>query len=76
MIINFIEIQILTHFEVSDKIKTENAVAFRAVELIEFRAHLSIMLSHSTKYYPQGNALNQVIKICLGSSEMSFVTLK
>lgn len=58
MIINFIEIQILTHFEVSDKIKTENAVAFRAVELIEFRARLSYLVPLNQVLSPRERAGN------------------
>lgn len=56
-IIEFLEISIITRLEVPSKIITDNATIFRSVKLMRFCAEYSILLSHSSNYYSQGNGL-------------------
>jgi hypothetical protein len=54
---NFLEERIITRFGVPSKITTHNAKAFISHALVEFFFKYSIVLSHSSNYYTQGNEL-------------------
>lgn len=55
--IKFLEENILSRFGFTQQIVTDNAPTFRSVKMIEFFQKYSIILHHSTPYYPQGNGL-------------------
>ena len=48
---------IFTRFTCPLKLVIDNAIAFRAKELVEMCDSIGIKLVHSTSYYPQGNGL-------------------
>ena len=48
---------IFSRFGCPHKLITDNAVAFKAKELVEMCDSMGIKLVHSTSYYPQGNGL-------------------
>jgi transposase InsO family protein len=56
VIIGFLE-DLITRFDCSSKIVTNNAAAFRAEPLAKFCDKFRIKLIHSTPYYPQANGL-------------------
>jgi hypothetical protein len=57
MVIDFLEENILSRFSCSRKIVTDNAQAFKSMEMVSFCQKYNIILGHSTAYYPQGNGL-------------------
>jgi transposase InsO family protein len=57
VVMNFLEERIITRFWVPSKITTDNAKVFSSLALAEFCFKYGIVLSHSSKYYPQGNVL-------------------
>jgi len=67
-IIQFLENNILSLFGCPQKIITDNVVAFKSKNMIEFCYKYNIILSHSTAYYPKGNGLAK-------SSNKSFVNI-
>eukprot|EP00253_Pinus_taeda_P004884 PITA_04884 len=56
-IIQFLESNILSRFGCPEKIITDNTVAFKSKNIINFYHKFHITLGHSTTYYPQGNGL-------------------
>lgn len=59
VVIQLIETNILSRFGCSQKIITDNAVAFKSKNMVEFCEKYHIMLGNSTTYYPQGNGLDE-----------------
>jgi len=59
VIIRFLETNILSRFGCPDKIITDNAIASKSKNMINFYNKYHITLGHSTAYYPQGNGLTQ-----------------
>ena len=57
VVMNFLEDRIITRFGAPSKITTDNAKAFISYALVEFCFKYSIILSHSSNYYSQGNGL-------------------
>jgi hypothetical protein len=57
VVINFLEENILSRFGCPRKIVTDNAQAFKSMAMVSFCQKFSIILGHSTTYYPQGNGL-------------------
>jgi ribonuclease HI len=57
VVIDFLENNILTRFGCPRKIVTDNAQAFKSMAMINLCQKYSIVLGHSTAYYPQGNGL-------------------
>ena len=57
VVIEFLEENILARFGCPRKIVTDNAQAFKSMEMISFCQKYNIVLGHSTTYYPQGNGL-------------------
>ena len=57
VIIQFLEINILSRFGCPVKIITNNATKFRSKRMEKFCSDYNITLGHSTSYYPQGNGL-------------------
>jgi hypothetical protein len=57
IIIQFMEINILSMFGCPRRIIIDNDVAFNSKKLVEFCKNYGITLSHSTTYYPKGNGL-------------------
>ena len=55
--IDFLEENILSRFSCPRKIVTDNAQAFKSMEMVSFCQKYNIVLGHSTAYYPQGNGL-------------------
>ena len=47
----------MSRFGCPRKIVTDNAKAFTSTKLVKFYSDYTIILSHSTAYYPQGNGL-------------------
>jgi len=56
----FLETNILSRFRYSEKIITDNVVAFKSKRMINFYHEYHITLGHSTTYYPQGNGLAEL----------------
>ena len=59
VVIDFLEDNILSRFGCPRKIVTDNAQAFKSMAMIDFCQKYSIILGHSTAYYPQGNGLDK-----------------
>ena len=57
VIIKFLLENIISRFGCPRKLVTDNAQAFKSVKLNDFCQKYSIILTHSTPYYPQGNGL-------------------
>lgn len=57
VVMKFLTKNIFTRFGCPTKLVTDNAVAFRAKELVDMCESMGITLVHSTSYYPQGNGL-------------------
>jgi transposase InsO family protein len=57
VVVNFLEDNILSRFGCPRKIVTDNTQAFKSMAMIDFFQKYSIVLGHSTAYYPQGNGL-------------------
>ena len=57
VVIKFLTENIFTKFGCPHKFITDNAVAFRAKELVDICNSMGIKLVHSTSYYPQGNSI-------------------
>jgi hypothetical protein len=57
VVIDFLEDDILLRFRCPRKIVTDNAQAFKSMAMVDFCQKYSIVLGHSTSYYPQGNGL-------------------
>ena len=68
VVINFLEENILARFGCPRKIVTNNAQAFKYMEMINFCQKYNIVLGHSTTYYPRGNGLAE-------SSNKSLMTI-
>jgi len=62
VIIKFLNENIFTRFGCPTKLVTDNAIAFKAEELVDMCESMGIQLVHSTSYYPQGNALAESSK--------------
>jgi transposase InsO family protein len=59
VVIYFLEENILSRFGYPRKIVTDNAQAFKSMEMVSFCQKYNIVLGHSTAYYPQGNGLEE-----------------
>jgi hypothetical protein len=59
VVMNFLEEQIITRFDVPSKITTNNAKDFSSHTLVEFCFKYGIVLSHSSNYYLQQNVLDE-----------------
>eukprot|EP00253_Pinus_taeda_P034288 PITA_34288 len=57
VVIKFLNENIFNRFGCPTKLVTDNAVAFKAKELVDMTEFMGIQLVHSTSYYPQGNGL-------------------
>lgn len=57
MIIKFFNENVFTRFGCPAKLFIDNAIDFRAEELVDTCESMGIQLVHSTSYYPQGNRL-------------------
>jgi hypothetical protein len=57
VVINFLEDNIFLKFSFPRKIVTDNAKAFKSMEMVNFCQKYNIVLGHSIAYYPQGNRL-------------------
>jgi hypothetical protein len=68
VVIDFLEENILSRFGCPRKIVTDNAQAFKSMEMVSFCQKYNIVLGHSTAYYPQGNGLAE-------SSNKSLITI-
>jgi hypothetical protein len=68
VVIKFLEENILSRFGCPKKIVTDNTQDFKSMEMINFCQKYSIVLVHSTTYYPQGNGLGE-------SSNKSLMTI-
>jgi len=68
VIISFLENNILSRFGCLNKLITDNTIAFKSKQMVEFCSKYHIMLGHSTAYHPQGNGL-------LESSNKSLVNI-
>eukprot|EP00253_Pinus_taeda_P030499 PITA_30499 len=56
VVINFMEVNILSHFGCPTKIITHNAQVFISAKFIIFCEKFNINIGHSTTYYPQGKS--------------------
>jgi hypothetical protein len=54
VVMEFLEEKIITQFGVLPKITTENAQAFKSIDLVKFCLDYGIVLFHSSNYYPRG----------------------
>jgi hypothetical protein len=52
-----LEENILTWFEVPQKLTTDNASVLRSIELLSFFSQYGITLAHAANYYQHGNDL-------------------
>jgi capsule polysaccharide export protein KpsE/RkpR len=57
VVISFLEDRIITMFDASSKITTNNVKAFNSLASTHLCVKYGIVLSHSSNYYPQGNGL-------------------
>jgi len=57
VVIKFLKENILSRFGCPQQIVTDNATSFSSVKMIKFYQKYSILLHHSTPYYPQVNGL-------------------
>ena len=57
VVIDLLKDNMLSIFGFPRKIVTDNAQAFKSMTMIDFCHKYSIVLGHSTAYYPQGNGL-------------------
>lgn len=57
VVIKFLGENILSRFGCHQQIVTKNGKTFSGVKMIEFCQNHSILLHHSTPYYPQGDGL-------------------
>jgi hypothetical protein len=57
VVIDFLEENMLSRFDCPRKIVTDNAQAFKSMEMVSFFQNYIIILGHSTAYYSQGNGL-------------------
>ena len=57
VVMDFLEYKIITRFGVPARIITDNGPCFISSEMSSFCFKYSIVLSHSSNYYPQGNGL-------------------
>ena len=59
VVMKFLIENIFARFGCPHKLVADNAVAFRAKELVDMCDSMGIKLVHSTSYYPQGNGLEE-----------------
>ena len=57
VIISFLQDNILSRFGCPRKLVTDNALAFKSKNMVNFCEENNIILKHSIPYYPQGNGL-------------------
>jgi len=57
VIIKFLETNILSRFGCCRKLITDNAIAFKSKNMVDFCHRYHISLGHLIAYYPQGNGL-------------------
>lgn len=57
VVIQFLEMNILSHFSCPKKIIIDNAPAFKLKKMLAFCENYNITLGHSTAYYSQVNGL-------------------
>lgn len=77
---DFLENVIFTRFGVPSTINIDNVRAFSSLEITTFCFYYSIVLSHSSNYYPQGNLLSNssnnnlmaIIKRTVGNNKKSW----
>eukprot|EP00253_Pinus_taeda_P004289 PITA_04289 len=57
VVIKFLNENIFTIFGCPTKLVTDNAIAFKAKELVDMTESMGIQVVHSNSYYPQGSSL-------------------
>ena len=80
IVMDFLEDKIITRFGVPSRIITDNGPFFVSSEMPSFCFKYGIVLSHSSKYYPQGNGLAEssnknlmtIIKIIVGDNKKAW----
>jgi hypothetical protein len=68
VVIDFLEESILSRFGCPRKIVMDNSQAFKSMEMVKFFQKYSIILGHSTTYYPPRNGLAE-------SSDKNLITI-
>jgi hypothetical protein len=56
-VIQFLQRNIVTRFEVPNSLVFDNAAYFSSIKLVEYELEHNIILKYSTNYYPQGNGV-------------------